>query len=410
MSIDSSMCSKYCTWIYLEVISCHVATVALLYSFQDSLLNTYINEDKLYFNILFHFIQTVSLVSYFIISFKDPGQITLQNYNNQDEEGTHFNVFFDIEQDDNDLLIGPNQVKPPTPQTNINNTNSQFPSKYIEVFIDNENSYEFMVTDTIPEYNRKIIIDENAPYPCNYCEPCHFIRPIRSKHCNYCGICVTKFDHHCPLVNNCVGAYNYKYFVTFLLCTFMFVSWSLYMSINTLFGIVVDNGTLNDTKVYYQHTILGWIFRIIFFIVAFILFFEIGGLLGIHLYLICTGQTTLEYMRPDFNDKYLYEEVKRKMLFQNKQLNNQQVYNPQMDHNQDDITIRSVFQYKFYGDINSYTKHFNYGLIKNILNVFSCDIPTEWKTAIKCKVREVRAPNMNGQDNISQHEDEQNDL
>lgn len=29
-------------------------------------------------------------------------------------------------------------------------------------------------------------------------------------------MCVLKMDHHCPWVNNCIGFYNYKYFISLI--------------------------------------------------------------------------------------------------------------------------------------------------------------------------------------------------
>ncbi|XP_060213270.1 probable protein S-acyltransferase 12 isoform X2 [Lycium barbarum] len=54
-----------------------------------------------------------------------------------------------------------------------------------------------------------------------YCSKCHNGKPPRCHHCSVCQRCVLKMDHHCIWVVNCVGARNYKFFLLFVMYTFL---------------------------------------------------------------------------------------------------------------------------------------------------------------------------------------------
>ncbi|KAJ5495795.1 hypothetical protein N7539_000911 [Penicillium diatomitis] len=49
------------------------------------------------------------------------------------------------------------------------------------------------------------------------CSTCKRFKPARSKHCSFCQACISRHDHHCVWLMNCVGAKNYKYFLSLLL-------------------------------------------------------------------------------------------------------------------------------------------------------------------------------------------------
>lgn len=97
----------------------------------------------------------------------------------------------------------------------------------------------FEKTETIRRLGSAGILDKRR-----FCVTCCIQKPLRSKHCKTCDRCVSKFDHHCPWINNCVGFHNHRAFMTYLYScigfsfTFLPLAWSL---INSLPIPVIEN-------------------------------------------------------------------------------------------------------------------------------------------------------------------------
>lgn len=60
------------------------------------------------------------------------------------------------------------------------------------------------------------MVETGHTAPSTVCVTCRVAKPLRAKHCRRCDRCVYRMDHHCPWVDNCVGAGNYRSFFLFI--------------------------------------------------------------------------------------------------------------------------------------------------------------------------------------------------
>eukprot|EP00042_Codosiga_hollandica_P032324 m.205378 g.205378 ORF g.205378 m.205378 type:complete len:217 (-) comp53876_c0_seq48:2247-2897(-) len=78
--------------------------------------------------------------------------------------------------------------------------------------------------------------------PYRFCKKCCLVKPERAHHCSTCQKCVLKLDHHCPWLNCCIGHFNHRYFVLFMLYT---IIGSIYEAIVSLpIYLAIQDGVL----------------------------------------------------------------------------------------------------------------------------------------------------------------------
>lgn len=91
-----------------------------------------------------------------------------------------------------------------------------------------------VVTST--EVPRKVMTTTRPGPDWHYCDMCLSYVPPRSWHCKYCKVCILKRDHHCLFGGCCIGQFNYRFFLMYL----------VYVFLGTLYCVISDTMFLMD--------------------------------------------------------------------------------------------------------------------------------------------------------------------
>lgn len=87
---------------------------------------------------------------------------------------------------------------------------------------------------TVSRYISLFPYDQMLYVPTKDCGTCKFNKVARSKHCRTCDRCVSKFDHHCIWLNNCVGERNYRWFLLYLICNSIIMVYGTVASVSII--------------------------------------------------------------------------------------------------------------------------------------------------------------------------------
>eukprot|EP00668_Euglena_longa_P011306 GGOE01013700.1.p1 GENE.GGOE01013700.1~~GGOE01013700.1.p1 ORF type:complete len:320 (+),score=89.54 GGOE01013700.1:39-962(+) len=145
--------------------------------------------------------------------------------------------------------------------------------------------------DTLTTEELKALQEEQAPEKgkgwTKFCKKCQVPKPPRTHHCNTCGHCILKMDHHCPWINGCIGHFNHRYFMNFLLhlallCSFSCTTLGLYF-MGFLESPLGEDGSAVTGSIIFTSFMSFAILVITSMFIAW------------NCYLLFTNQTTIEY-------------------------------------------------------------------------------------------------------------------
>lgn len=159
----------------------------------------------------------------------------------------------------------------------------------------------------IPVDNAEVELGD-VPAP-KQCTKCGRVKPARAHHCSVCRRCVLKMDHHCPWINNCVGFRNYRHFCLFLL----YLATSCVFNSFTCFYAVYSHKRSRPSREQWEKWLWANALDILSelliepspadnsgcimmsFLVGTVVLVAVCILGGMHVFLLLTNQTTIEF-------------------------------------------------------------------------------------------------------------------
>jgi len=178
-------------------------------------------------------------------------------------------------------------------QISIDIDNDRIIERNIKKFINRNDSNEIYESkeEDQPISNRRNIESEEEMNNL-VCRKCLGFKPERTHHCSVCKRCVLKMDHHCPWLSNCVGFYNYKFFLLFLLYGSIYILFQFFTITISLVAVFPFSNRIFDDILFLQDNKKLWIIHIF---MTFVLGFSVLIFLITHTYQnLLNNATTLE--------------------------------------------------------------------------------------------------------------------
>lgn len=187
------------------------------------------------------------------------------------------------------------------------------------------------------------------------CTTCNIPKLARSKHCRVCDVCVSRFDHHCIWLNNCVGERNYRWFLSFLILHAVTLYYGAIASLTILKSVADEKGLLNATFVHRetgQRVPAGYtvIFQYLMFhygalmgllIMCSVMGTVLFGFFGYHLWLVKQNTTTNESFKWG-SVRYEHSRLTRRWRALRRQLREARAMAMKSEGKDDDATLKGL--------------------------------------------------------------------
>ena len=255
----------------------------ILYFYTMFYFNYYILKSNCLYYILATYFYLMTICNFILVKLTNPGKIILTNAKYKALKlSNHITINDDKIEDFSDKIS--QLEKRLLKNKNILTINTTVLFNNNDYNLQGDlNSESYYTTDYNEEENKLIktstdiiTINERRHNNLRYCSTCLILKPDRAYHCKICKMCILKLDHHCPWVDNCIGLYNQKYFILFL----------LYSNLS-LIVFIIDFYTKYEDKIFLS--LVYYTFVVVFLLILCLLSFQV--------YILCINQTNYEYSK-----------------------------------------------------------------------------------------------------------------